>query len=100
MAMAVETANADPLAFIARVFEIVAVGLVVGRDQTLTFGDGLRLFDQFSLFLVRMGISRSRPPLVHESFSMRRSPRSAQAGTILIDSSRRRPNSTWKQSDM
>ena len=51
MAMAVEAVNADPLAFVAKIFEIVAVGLVVGRDQTLTFGQGFRLFDQFSLGL-------------------------------------------------
>src|SRR6266498_5348837 len=50
MAMAVEGVNADPLTLITKIFEVVAVGVVARRDQTLAFGRVLRLIDQLRLF--------------------------------------------------
>ena len=46
-----------------------------------------------------IGISRSRPPLVQLSYEYSLSPRSAQATSILIDSSRRRPKAAWSLSE-
>jgi len=49
---------------------------------------------------VRMGIRISRPPLFQDALSTSVSPRSALAGTILIEASRRRPKAACKRSDI
>jgi hypothetical protein len=50
MPMPVEGVDADTLALVAEVLEIVAVGGIARRDKTLTSGEGLRLIDQLPLF--------------------------------------------------
>src|SRR5262249_45146667 len=51
MAMAVKGVNARPVALVAEVLEIVAIGCVARRDQTLALGERLGLIQELSLLL-------------------------------------------------
>ena len=63
MAMAVESANADPLALIPKSFEIIAVGVVARRHQTLALSEGFRLVDELPLLLSADGNLAFSPAL-------------------------------------
>src|SRR2546422_2254647 len=100
MAMPVESVNANSLALVAKVLQIVAVGGIAGCDEALALGQFLRLIDKLSLLEGADGNLTLTATLVQDSLSTRQLPRSAHFGTILIDSSRRNPNSACRRRDI